>query len=147
MWRHVLIGLIAFAVVACVPRATLVQPNVKITVQDQAGAPVANARVLFISASNPHSQLHHRLDLRTDQNGVVRVTKDRELEWIAPFIIHGVPSYFWVWCVEKPGYAPVVQQVGRRELADEYLVTLESSEQDSNCTHEGGNVYVIARAA
>jgi hypothetical protein len=90
----------------CYPRYALVQPHLTLTVRDPSAEPIVDAAVFFVSASDPHHMLHHKDVYATDGRGIVELEAQREWVLDVPIMIHGVPGYFFRWCVDKDGYAP-----------------------------------------
>ena len=94
-----------------VPRNTIVQPEIHIQVQDNQQNPIDGSQVLFISMSDPHSQLHHFVKYDTDPLGRVTIPELKELEWIYPLMLHGIPFYNFRLCTHKEGYIPVYTDI------------------------------------
>lgn len=130
---------------ACIPwsREVLVQPTMKMTVVDSDKRPIPGASVLFVSGSNPHHKLHHALRLTTDEQGRVHLEAKLESETVYPLMMHGVPFYYWGWCVEKTGYTPAVYQEHQPDESMDVTVVLQPGETAAACQNTGG--YVSAK--
>ena len=133
---------------ACIPatREVLVQPLMTMTVVDADKRPVPGASVLFVSASNPHHKLHHALRLTTDEQGRVHLDAKLESETFYPLMMHGVPFYYWGWCVEKAGYQPTVYQEHPPDESMEVTVELQPGVTAATCQNTGGHVFAKSAA-
>jgi hypothetical protein len=143
--RAVAFALFAASVLAgCIPwrREALVQPALEIQVVDPDQRPVAGAAVLFLAASNPHHVLHHVLRLETDQQGRVLLEERRESETVYPLMMHGVPFYYWAWCVEKQGFVPAVREIHEPEAGPVQTLVLQPGASEQRCRQTGGRLSV-----
>jgi hypothetical protein len=90
----------------CVPWPTLVQPGIEFRVTDTDGSPVENATVKlarYSLAFVPESHVESRV---TDPSG--RASFSSERKWQVPTPETGRRGYNWSWCVDAPGYTPVL---------------------------------------
>jgi hypothetical protein len=128
----------------CIPwrREALVQPALQIRVTSPDGKPLPGARILFVAASNPHGVLHHALELRTDEQGVATLDEERQTETIYPLMMHGVPFYYWTWCVEKDGYVPEVRGIQSPPETPVQTVVLQPGSSGKSCRQHGGRLAV-----
>lgn len=91
---------------ACVvPRHAQVRPGNIFVVRDASGVAVEDAAVTVGVASNPHRVFRSSETRCTDAEGVAIFPLQKEWEMIAPLMIHGIPFYYSMWCVEAPGFA------------------------------------------
>ncbi|CAB3625652.1 carboxypeptidase regulatory-like domain-containing protein [Achromobacter pestifer] len=103
--QFVLPAALAFSLNGCVPYPVYktLQPSARATVQDPQSQPLADARVVLISSSYPYGRERSRQETQTAVNGVASFAS--QSEWrVESMMLHGSESYFWNWCVEKPGY-------------------------------------------
>jgi len=112
----------------------------KIKVCNYKGLPISNAKINFIAGSDPHHVLHHEEKLITDTRGIVSLESRHQFEVVAPLMMHGVPFYYWEWCVEKDGYAPRAQKVFSTDhIKDLYEIQLEEeSTTKMTCVQRNG---------
>jgi hypothetical protein len=91
---------------ACVlPAYTTLQPASRMTVRDERGAPLKGATVTLIATTTPYGLEAHRETKTTDANGQAAFDQRNEWRTEAPFLLHGVQSFSWSWCISKAGYA------------------------------------------
>jgi hypothetical protein len=138
------LGLAAAAATSgCIPwhREVVVQPALEFRVVDPQQRPVPGARILFIAGSNPHHVLHHSLRLEADEQGRAVLEQQRETETIYPLMMHGVPFYYWAWCVEKDGYAPAVHELHDAKAPGLQTVVLQPGTGGA-CREDGGRLRV-----
>lgn len=86
-----------------VPILPVVQPESTITVIDQQGRPVENAKFVVATAWTPVKIWV----TRTGVDGQASLASARSLDIAFPFLPHGIKYYAWVWCVEKDGFVSV----------------------------------------
>lgn len=79
------------------------QPKSTAVILDENNTPIERAQVSLIASSYPNG-LETGWDLKfTNNQGLV--TFDAKQEWrIEMFLLHSAESFFWNWCVYKPGY-------------------------------------------
>ncbi len=130
--------LCASVATGCYPHYTLVQPALTVTVTNAEGQALDGVSVYFASASNPHHMLHHKAVVETDAAGVAQFDAAREWELHVPIMIHGVPFYYFVWCVDSPGYRPVRRNRSASDVwcTVEDAVTLEVGDNWGQCREE-----------
>jgi hypothetical protein len=141
--RAGLVLVAAAALAGCIPwqREVLVQPALEFLVVDPQQRPLPGARILFVAGSNPHHVLHHTLRLETDQTGRAAIEAQRETETIYPLMMHGVPFYYWTWCVELDGYAPAVHEMHDPKAPPLQRIVLEPGAGGA-CRESGGRIRV-----
>lgn len=85
-----------------IPRDTVTRPAIDFVVHDATGTPIPNARVLLLTASDPHSRVEGIEEIATDAEGRAAFTERIENITQYPLMMHGVAFYYWWWCVEIP---------------------------------------------
>ena len=99
---------LALALPSCVPfpRYKTLRPEAAITVMDEHDLPVSGAKVTLISSAYPYGLTRERLRAEQSTGADGRASFEAYHEWHmeSPLMLHGALSYFWNWCVEKPGY-------------------------------------------
>jgi hypothetical protein len=134
-WIALLVVSLAVTQAGCYPRYALVQPDLTLTVQDSSGQPISDASVFFVAASNPHHRFHHKGMYTTDASGLVHLDSQREWEFVAPIMIHGVPFYYFTWCAEKDGYRTGQGYLSATDVrcSHEETITLDPGENNGEC--------------
>ena len=92
--------------VGCVPWPTLVRPGIEFRVADTDGSPIENAKVKLARYSFAFPPQAHVESRVTDPYG--RASFRSERKWQFPTPETGRRSYNWSWCVDAPGYTPVL---------------------------------------
>jgi hypothetical protein len=121
----------------CAPRWALVRPETNFVVHSEEGRPVQGAKVVVVTASEPHRVYHGETSIETDANGNASVGAARRWEWITPFLIHGVSAHFIIWCAEALGYAPLSRKLWISEFDGSVVeIGLIRSSNSSTCREE-----------
>src|SRR5688572_2163580 len=111
--RTLLIIPLLAALAGCMPVYKTLQPNSSVVVKDTEGHPVEAATVQLITTSNPYNLEKGRKVTITDKEGVAQF--DAKREWrIETFMLHGSETFYWDWCVQKPGYETYATEEQRR---------------------------------
>ena len=137
--RLVVASIIIVLTAACclpIPRNAVVQPKIQFQVRDTEGRPV-KADILLAQWSNPHHRYHGYSTLSTGDLGVLQVEKKRKFEWVMPLMIHGVPFYYWTWCVQATGYAPAQGSTHENPPGKPIVVVLQAG--DGACPPPSGS--------
>lgn len=131
------------ALSGCVPYPTYktLQPQSAITVQDEAGQPVADARVVLIAGAYPYGYDRFRNEARTDAGGRARFEARREWR-VEVLAIHGAEVFFWNWCVEKAGYATYVTQDRNADAFDPQPVIRLRAGPSTPCDNPRGSPFM-----
>ena len=132
---------IAISSSGCVPfpHYSTIQPDIKIEVKDEAGYPIPNASILFISASYPHRVLHNKAELHTNSQGKAELARERKWESSYPFMLHGVRVYYWAWCISKSGYETISSET--TETSSRATVTLKKG-ATKTCSNDEGYINI-----
>jgi len=97
--------------VGCWPWWTLRRPETSFVVRNTEAQPIPGAKILVVVAAMPHAVFQGSTTIETDQEGLARVDTERGWELITPFIIHGIPAYFVIWCAEAVGYSAATERL------------------------------------
>lgn len=131
------------ALSGCIPYPAhkTLQPQSAITVQDEAGRPVADARVVLIAAAYPYGYDRYRNEQRTDAEG--RASFEARQEWrVETLAIHGAQVFFWNWCVEKPGYVTHATHERNAEAFDPRPVVRLRAGESTTCDNPRGSPFM-----
>ena len=82
---------------------SLLQPQARITVVDEAGNPMGGVKVVLVRGAYPHHEVMARDEFTTDAAGQVRWEETKEWEGGCACVPHGVPAYYNVVCAEAEG--------------------------------------------
>lgn len=123
------------------PAHKTLQPQSAITVHDEAGRPVADARVVLIAAAYPYGYDRFRNEQRTDASG--RASFEARHEWrVETLAIHGAEVFFWNWCVEKAGYATYATHDRNADAFDPQPVIRLRAGTSSTCDNPRGSPFM-----
>lgn len=117
------------------PRTTITQPQMTITVLDSKQHPVADATIWYLIGSDPHSRLHQKMKFKTNSKGQARLEQQETFEWILPLMMHGVPFYYWAFCVDKEGFDSKIEKIHNHK-AKKITIVLEKSTSNLVCSPE-----------
>lgn len=120
----------------------VVQPALEVDVRDESGAAVEGARVLVVAGTNPHHQLAGTEELLTDAWGHASFEERSETKTIYPLMMHGVPFYYFEWCVEADGFVSQKGELGGEPVAPTLEVVLAKGGDERHCTAEGGRAEI-----
>lgn len=131
------------ALPGCVPYPTYktLQPRAAITVQDETGQPLANARVVLIAGAYPYGYDRYRVEQRTGADG--RAGFEARHEWrVEVLAIHGSELFFWNWCVEKPGYETYATHDRNADAFDPKAVVQLKPGVSQTCDNPNGSPFM-----
>lgn len=131
------------ALAGCVPYPTYktLQPRAAIAVQDEAGQPLAGARVVLIAGAYPYGYDRYRVEQRTGADG--RADFDARHEWrVEVLAIHGSEQFFWNWCVEKAGYETYATHDRNAEAFDAKAVVRLKAGVSQTCDNPNGSPFI-----
>lgn len=136
------------ALSGCVPYPTYktLQPQSAITVRDEAGRPVADARVVLIAGAYPYGYDRSRNEARTDADGRARFEARREWR-VEALAIHGAEVFFWNWCVEKAGYATYATHDRNADAFDPQPQIHLQAGASTTCDNPQGSPFLRDRPA
>jgi 5-hydroxyisourate hydrolase-like protein (transthyretin family) len=100
-----------------VPSDTVTRPAIDFLVHDAAGTPIPNARVVLLTASDPHGRVEGIEEITTDAEGRASFSERVETLTQYPLMMHGVAFYFWWWCIETPHPTAITSAVTGRPAA------------------------------
>lgn len=119
----------------CWPARRTELPDLFFRVEDGTGQPVS-ARVVILSASEPHSRIWKRIEAQTNREGLFRV--ERASAWrLEGLGAHGSPSYYMAWCIDGPGLQRRLGAIRNMpESAQVYAVMNASSNASMRCSDD-----------
>jgi hypothetical protein len=145
IFRGVLGGAILVAGCPIPWRDTMVvQPALEVDVKDESGAMIEGARVLVVAGSNPHHQLQGTEEQTTDAWGHASFEERSETKTVYPLMMHGVPFYYFEWCVEAEGFVAQRGELGGEPVDPVLEVALAKGGDERHCTTDGGRAEIRA---
>lgn len=117
--------LLSTLLAGCFPVHKTLQPGSAVTVQDEAGMPIAGATVTLIANAYPYGFEKTRVSLVTGVDGIAEFPEVKDWR-IEVLMLHGAEQYFWNWCVMNEGYATyATDHSSARDFDEGPLVVLE----------------------
>ena len=106
--KNIALLIFAASLFGCIPYPIYktLQPNAEVTVYGSGGEPIESAEVTLISGAHPYRREKSRDTQITNESGKVRFRAMREWRTEA-LMIHGAESFYWHWCIKKPGYETI----------------------------------------
>lgn len=89
---------------ACFPIHQTIRPELDVSVMDENGNPVNQAKVTLITQQRP-AFVPLRYDVQYTKNGKTHFQPKHEWQR-AMLMMHGIQFYYWALCVEKETYSP-----------------------------------------
>jgi hypothetical protein len=95
------------ALPGCAVWPTMTRPTIQLSVRDEQGRPVEGATVHFATYSISFASRDSAENFETDANGAVAMDgkRERQFFFLAP---DGGQFWSWSWCIDKPGFEPVL---------------------------------------
>lgn len=118
----------------CIPmkKTFIVRPESSIRVVDGAGAPIEGASVKLVRNKYPYGRHDADWTATTNAKGEVSFSKEEKTETVYPLMMHGVPGYGFVACVESPGKASKTEHLSFDD-AGKTTVTIKLVDGDRPC--------------
>lgn len=135
----------ALLVAACgcpipIPRDTVTRKAFEFVVRDRAGAPIADARVMLLTGTDPHNRVETIDETTTDAEGRAALTEQSEIITTYPLVMHGVAFYYWSWCIEAPGKGATTKAAPREGDAGPLEVVLDDETRGHTCVERHGEM-------
>ena len=120
----------------------VVQPALEVAVRDESGAAIEGAKVLVVAGTNPHHRLEGTEEQVTDFWGYASFAERSETKTIYPLMMHGVPFYYWEWCVAAEGFAAQTGELGGEPVEPALEVVLVRADAPTFCAFDGGRATI-----